>query len=94
MKKLLFGLVATALFVGCGAGEDLEVRQLVEEHPPVGSVSAEMDSRPHPTTCVLTCSQKSEYPPPGQVCTLESEECYNGIRFCYYNCRAIEANPN
>ncbi|WP_164001172.1 hypothetical protein [Pyxidicoccus caerfyrddinensis] len=93
MKKLLFG-IAAALFIGCGAGEAGEVRELVEEHPPVGSSTSELTTGTKPPSgCLFSCSYRPEFEPLGQLCTLTSSTCVNNVRNCVYKCEVIEANP-
>lgn len=91
MKKLLLGAVVSVLFVGCGTGEPEE---LVEEHPAIGELSSEIDSRPPtPQVCFGSCSKSPSYEPLGKLCTLERQSCLNGILTCYYKCIEIEPNP-
>lgn len=91
MKKLLLGAVVSVLLVGCGTGEPEE---LVEEHPAVGEVSSAIDPRqPTPQFCFGSCSKYPSHEPLGQLCTLSSQQCLNGILTCYYRCIEIEPSP-
>ncbi|HZI15511.1 MAG TPA: hypothetical protein VE153_34385 [Myxococcus sp.] len=91
MKKLLWGAAMAVLFVGCGAGEEQE---LVVEYPPVGSISSELTPRlPTPQLCLGFCPSSPDNEPLGQLCTLSSQQCLNGILTCYYKCVEIEPRP-
>ena len=85
MKKLIIA-VAFALSA-CGVGTE---GTIVTEAR--GQRSEALNQLPF-GLCELTCGSGPTVPPDGQTCTLVSDTCENGVRYCVWDCQPTPPPP-